>query len=306
MAATGPSGTFLTLLVVLVIVAAGAGAGVLYFFNHPKLPSTPSTVAIGDNVTVNYIGLFASGPQAGKVFDTSIKSVAQNNVTWPKSLEYTPRNASGYTPLPVHVGARAPKSGYEVNGVTYSTVVPGFWQGLVGLAVNQTRTTTFAASLGYGPLNKSCIKSAPLVQTLPVIVTYTPSGFAKANSGVTAAKGVTFKDPTYGWTDVVVSANATAVAVAREPVVGQTVTPFGWSILVRNVSSRVITLQSQLTPASVGSVLGNIANTTVCSSTKFLVWSVDLDAGTFTMNYNREVVGESLTFIVTIVTIVPP
>jgi hypothetical protein len=305
-AATGPSTIFLTVVVVIIIAAAGAGAGVLYLVNHPKRPSTPEKVAIGDNATVNYIGLFASGPETGKVFDTSIKSVAENNVSWPKSLEYSPRNASGYTPLPVHVGPHSPKSGYQVNGVTYSSVVTGFWEGLVGLAVNQTRSTTFAASLGYGALNTSCLKTAPLVQTVPVDVTYTPSGFAKANPGTTAAKGVEFSDPIYGWTDVVASANATAVVVAHDPSVGETVTPFGWTVLVRNISSRVITLQSELTPSSAGNVLGTIANTTVCSSTKFIVWSVDLSAGTFTENYNREVVGESLTFIVTIASILPP
>ncbi len=129
-----PSFALIAILTIVAIVVAGIGAGLLYEFNHPKAPAGPPTVQVGDNVTVNYIGMFGSGPEQGRVFDTSIKSVAENNATWPKSLQYTPRSASGYTPLPVHVGPNTPGSGYTVGNVTYGGVVTGFWEGLLGLA----------------------------------------------------------------------------------------------------------------------------------------------------------------------------
>ncbi len=303
MPASSPSFGFLAVIVVVVIVAAGVGAGLLYLHNHPSLPSGPATVAVGDNVTVNYVGVFGSGPQDGKIFDTSIKAIATDNASYPKSLEYTPRNSSGYTPLPVHVGPNTPSGGYNVSGTTYGSVVPGFWKGLVGLPVNVTRAITVIPSQGYGALNTSCLGTLPLTQKVPTLITYTRSAFSSNYTGVTAAAGVTFKDPTYSWTDVVLSANASSVVVERAPTVGTTTSPYGWPILVANVTSGTITLQSQLTPASVGSVLGSIPGATVCSSTKFLVWSVNLNAGTFVANYNKEVVGETLIFDVTVVAI---
>ncbi len=305
MPAKPPSWRVLAIAVVVVIVAAGVGAGFLYLVNHPKRPASPTLVRVGDNVTVNYIGIFGSGPETGKVFDTSIQAVAEDNATYPKSLEYTPRNTSGYTPLPVHVGPSTPKGGYSLDGMTFGSVVTGFWKGLIGLAVNQTHSITVSPAEGYGSLNTSCLRTAPMSQTLPVDVGYTASAFSKAYSGVSATEGTTFKDPTYGWTDLVLSSNSTNVVVAREPSVGETVKPYGWSILVADVTSSTITLTSQLTPASVGQVLGNMANVTVCSATKFLVWSVDLSAGTFVENYNTEVTGETLIFTVTVTAINP-
>ena len=254
-------------------------------------------------MTVDYIGFFGSGPEVGKVFDTSIKSVATDNATYPKSLEYTPRNSTGYTPLPVHVGPKTPNAGYKNGTLTFGGVVTGFWQGLLGLQVNQSRYVTVPAYKGYGPLNTSCLTTGPLEQTLPTVVVYSPGAFTKAYTGVTAAAGVTFADPTYGWTDTVLSVNSTAVAIERMPYAGETVTPFGWTMLVSNLTSSTLTLQSELTPASAGNVLGNISSTTVCSSTKFVLWGVDLAAGTYTANYNREVVGVTLVFRVTIVAI---
>lgn len=306
MTAGSPSLGLLAFLIAIVLVVAGVGFGLLYEYNHPKRSSGPPTVAIGDNVTVNYIGLFGSGPQIGKVFDTSIKAVATDNASWPKSLEYTPRNSSGYTPLPVHVGSNTPSGGYNVSGVTYLGVVPGFWQGLLGLQVNQTRWATVPANLGYGPLDPACLTTSPLVQTIPAVRSLSPTDFSSDYSGVTAEAGVTFADPTYGWTDTVLSANSTAVVVGLLPYLGETTDPYGWTVVVTNVTSQSITLTSELTPSSVGSVKGSIPGVSVCSTSDFLIWTVNSAAGTFTSNYNRETVGETLIFVVTIVTILPP
>lgn len=306
MAARTPSLAFLAFVTVIVLVVAGVGGGVLFLVNHPKPIATPLTVARGDNVTVDYIGIFASGPEVDKVFDTSLKSVADNNATYPKSLEYSPRNASGYTPLPVHVGPKAPRKGYTVGSLSYGTVVPGFWEGLIGLSVNQSRVVTVPENLGYGPLNASCLVTAPLVQTIPTVLTVTTPTFEKDYGQVKAATGVVFVDPVYQWTDRIASANSTSVVIDREPTVGQAVSPYGWTMRVTNVTSRAITLTSELSDASAGNVLGTIANTTVCSTTKFVVWSVDGPSGTFVENYNREVVGVTLDFVVTIKAIHPP
>jgi len=305
MAAGAPSFVLVAVLISIVIVVGGVGVGLVYEYNHPKASPGPQTVQVGDNVSVNYIGLFGSGPEQGKVFDTSIRAVAQNNATYPKSLQYSPRNVTQYKPLPVHVGP-TPGSGYNVSGVTYLGVVTGFWRGLVGLTVNETRLVTVPPNVGYGPLDVGCLKTVPLVQTIPTVVTLTPGDFVSTYSGATEAAGATFADPVYGWTDTVLSVNASAVVVAREPYIGETTDPYGWTILVTNVTSQEITLWSQLTPASVGHVLGTDLSQQVCSTSSFLIWSVDLAGGTFVENYNREVVGVTLIFEVTVTQILTP
>ncbi len=288
------SRTVLVVLVALVIVGGGATAGVLYYLNHPAAPSGPTRVAVGDNVSVNYIGFFGSSPQVGRVFDTSIYSVALNNATYPKSLEFALRgNASTYTPLTALVG---PTSG----------LVTGFWTGLLGMAVNQTRIISFPASQGYGPQNASCLVSQPLQYTLPTLVTLATAAFATAYPGQSAVAGTQFADPTYGWPVLVLSANATTVVVENLPAVGWTSSPHGWPVTVSNVTATTISLTNVLSPAQNGLVLGHSSTGFSCSGsteTQFIISAVNVGSGTFTENFNREVVGQTLIFQMTIVSI---
>ncbi len=302
-----PSFALIAILTIVAVVVAGVGAGLLYEFNHPKAPAGPPTVQVGDNVTVNYIGMFGSGPEQGRVFDTSIKSVAENNATWPKSLQYTPRSASGYTPLPVHVGPNTPGSGYTVGNVTYGGVVTGFWEGLLGLAGNQTRWASVSPNLGYGPLVQSCVRTANLTFTLPAVVSDTPVEFNTSYPGVPAQAGVRFADPTYSWPDLVISANASTIAVENLPAIGWTSSPNGWPVVVTNVTPQTITLHNELTTSDVGLFQGHVATTSeVCSSSAFIVSAVDLVTGAYSENFNKEVVGQTLIFVVTIVDIHGP
>jgi hypothetical protein len=288
--------TVLAILVVVVVVAGGVGAGLLYFFSHGHAKTLP-TAQLGDNLTVNYIGMFGGGAQAGRVFDTSIYAVVENNATYPKSLEYAHYGTpSSFTPLPV------------TNLGPTSGLITGFWQGLLGLGVNQTRIIVIPEGpLGYWPVNQSCFVSEPLVYSIPTVATYTPSGFTAAFPGVTPTTGLTFPDPVYGWTDFVVSNNATAVVVENLPTVGFSSAPNGWSVTVTNVTATQVTLANDLTPANSGLVLGHSKTGMDCGSstakTQFIVSSVDLATGTFVEDYNPETVGVTLEFQVTIVTL---
>ena len=287
-------------LIEIVLVAAGVGGGLLFEYNHPKPIAPPRTVQVGDNVTVNYIGLFASGPQTGRTFDTSIYSVAVNNVSYPKSLEFSMRGSPGaYAPLPVYVGPSTPSGGYSLDGLTFSSVVTGFWQGLLGLPVNQTRTITFPASEGYGPTDPACLVVRPLTVEVPVLIAVPPQDFSTAYPGANATPGVEFPDPAYGWTDLVLSANATAVVVENLPSVGWAVPGSSWPEVVTAATTGTITVTNELTSANAGRVAGHSA-TQVCSSSQYIVSSVDVQNGTYTEDFNHEVVGQSLTFVVTV------
>ncbi|HXQ78743.1 MAG TPA: hypothetical protein VN819_00780 [Thermoplasmata archaeon] len=301
MVAEKPPRILFVVLVVIVIAAAGAGAAFLYENSKAKSPSPVLTVQAGDNVTVNYIGAFGTGAQQGRVFDTSIYSVATENQSYPKSLEYQSRGAaSAYTPLGVHVGA---SGSYTVGGISFGPVVTGFWQGIIGMVGNQTRTIDIPPSLAYGPQNLSCLVSAPLSLRVTAVSSVPVADFATLFPNVTATPGTVFADPTFGWNDSVFSVNLTTVVVQSLATVGEMSQPNGLPFTVSAVNATTVTLSSQLTPADAGLVLGHVGGSGVCSSTKFIVSEVNLATGTYTENFNPETRGETLDFTVTVVDI---
>jgi len=306
MAERRPSLWVMALLIVVVLVAAGVAAGWLYERNRPGATSGPLTVQLGDNVTVNYIGLFGNNsPEEGRVFDTSLYSVAVDNSTWPKALQFAIRgNATSYGPLGVHVGPSAPSGGYSLNNTTFGSVVTGFWQGLIGLEGNHTRWLTIPPNLGYGALNQSCLVQQKLVYQVPLVTTVAAASFASHYPNITDAVGTMFTDPTYGWTDLVLSLNATSASVENLPPLGFESSKIGWPIKVTNISGGNLTITNDISPADIGRIAGHSA-TTVCSTQSFIVSGIDVGNGTFTENFNREVVGQTLIFGVTVVGIYP-
>jgi FKBP-type peptidyl-prolyl cis-trans isomerase 2 len=307
MAEPKPSRTVTLVAVLLVVIAGGVGFGLLYYENHKLAASHPLTVQIGDNVTVNYIGVFGSSPQVGRVFDTSYYSVAYDNLSWPKSVEFHPHGPTpaNFTPLPVSVGPAVPPAGYTVGNLTFIGVVPGFWQGLLGLAGNQTRYVTVPASLGYGAQNQSCLVSRPLSYTLPATVALTTVEFTSQFPAITPQVGVEFPDPTYGWPDYILSVNSTSVVYENLPTLGAGASVNGLPVAVTNLSSTTITIAYQLTPSNAGLVAGT-STSSVCGATSFIVSQVNAASSTFVANYNSETTGQTLIFIVSVVDIFPP
>ncbi|MGP8072120.1 MAG: hypothetical protein ACLPZM_03200 [Thermoplasmata archaeon] len=305
MAESGPTLTTLVILVVILLVAAGLGIWGANYLLVPRPVTTPTSVQVGDNLTVNYLGQYANGTQAGRVFDTSLYSIYLNNISYPKSLQYTGRGGapSDYTPLPVHVGAF--NGQYNINGVNYSGVVTGFWEGMLGLQVNQTRWVTFPDSLGYQSADPACFQTLPLKFTVPVLTNVAASQFATQYPGVTPAPGVTFKDPTYGWQDLIFSMNSTSITLESLTSVGYVAAVSGWNATVTAVNSTTISLLNDITPQNYGNILGAFATARGCGggqpSTQFIISNVNVGAGTFTENWNSPVAGYSLTFRITIV-----
>jgi len=305
MASKEPSKLLPVVLIVVVLIVAGVGAGLLYYYNSRSTAHPRPEIQLGDNATVNYIGFFGSGPQAGRVFDTSIYSVATNNATYPKSLEFTMRaNASAYTPLPVHVGPNAPSSGYPLNGLSFISVVTGFWQGLLGMPGNQTTSISVPPNLGYGAPVSSCFQNATLAFTVPVQVTLTTGAFSTTYPGKTAAQGTVFADPTYGWPVYVVSANSSRVVLQNQPTIGWSSTTGAWPVEVTAINATTISLVNELTPANAGLVVGH-SSSSVCDASAFIVSAVNLGAGTYSKDFNKEVVGQTLVFVVTVVGVFP-
>lgn len=313
-----PRISWVPFFVVVAVVVASAGAGSAYLYLHSKsaTPASPRLVQVGDNVTVNYIGIYGSGPETGRVFDTSLYTVGTNAASWPKSIEFHARGTqpSNFTPLDVHVGGNTPQSGYSLGNLSFIQVVPGFWQGLVGILPNQTHTIIVPPALGYGYPNPTCQSVQPLTQVLPVVQTLPGKTFSTRYPSALAASGAMFTDPHYGWTVLVLSANASFVTIENLAQVGDTASPAGWTVEVTSVTSTAngtgaITLENRLVPSQAGLIVGkDFQGTGPCSSSsggKFIVTAVDPVHGTYTEDYDQEVVGKTLIFLVTIVNVYP-
>src|SRR4030066_217868 len=84
------------------------------------------TVKTGDNVSVDYIGSLADG----RVFDTSIESVAKaHNLNSPERV---------YSPLNFSVGSQG--------------IIKGLSEGVIGMKIGETRTLTIPPEMAYGPV----------------------------------------------------------------------------------------------------------------------------------------------------------
>jgi hypothetical protein len=311
-----PSRTAFLVFVVVTLVAAGGLAGFAYYHSRPASGPSVLKAQVGGNATVNYIGYFGSGPESGRVFDTSIYSVAINNASYPKSVGFHYRGSeASYTPLGVYLGPNAPSSGYTIGNTTFVSVVTGFWEGLIGVPGNTTHTIDVPPSLGYGPQNPACLRTLPLTYTLPVVATFTAAGFSAVYPGVSPLTGVQFKDPNYGWNVSVLAANSSFVTIENLPYVGYLASPAGWPVLVTGIAGTpdgagAITLVNQLSPTQAGHLLGKDFNSTgPCTSSsngQFIVSAVDASAGTYTENFNEEVQGQVLIFVCTLIDIYPP
>ena len=85
-------------VVVIALVIASGYAAYGAFSTSQDPAESGLKVQIGDQISVNYIGMF----EDGTVFDTSIQSVAENNTLYPKSLSFS--SSAPFNPLPFTVG----------------------------------------------------------------------------------------------------------------------------------------------------------------------------------------------------------
>ncbi|MBM4237864.1 MAG: FKBP-type peptidyl-prolyl cis-trans isomerase [Euryarchaeota archaeon] len=288
--------TFIILIVIL-LVSASSVVILAYQGGQGSQSSPLEKAKWGDTVKVDYIGKLRDG----RVFDTSLWGVASNDALYPKSLSFSLRNQSAYFPLEFRIGT--------------GQMIRGFENGILGMAVGETKVLTIAPKDGYGQLNESKLLTIPLVEEMPVFETLNTSAFVSEFS-VTPVVGLSLKDPKWGWdlTVIEVSMRADRVVIANSPVLGESYkvfgdpegsSPTGWYAEVEyfdssaNGGAGLIMVRHHLTPSDAGYFEGvDQAGQT------FIVHEVDESSGTVVLNYNLEVVGKTLYFTVTLVAIV--
>jgi FKBP-type peptidyl-prolyl cis-trans isomerase 2 len=289
----GLAKTALIIIIVLVMLSASTLVIVLYQGNQDANNKKNRAVANGDTVKVDYVGSLPDG----RVFDTSLSSVA-NDVSVPKALSFNLRTNSSYTPLSFTVGA--------------GTVITGFNNGVIGMKVGETKTVNLSPSDAYGNLVLSKVTNFTLTETKNVYENMTFAQF-KIKYAVTAVAGMTVIDPLYKWPVNVLMANSDAdkVRVQNAPLQGQnylifsnsTASASGWNITVTTVDTvtseaGTIVLVHDIKDSDSGKIQGVDA-----AGTTFILENVNTAAGTATRNANTELVGKTLTFTMTLVSI---
>jgi peptidylprolyl isomerase len=280
------------LIIILIVVLLLSASSVVVLLTIGKTATPSRTVASGDTIKVNYIGTLADG----RVFDTSLYSVASNDALYPKSISFSLRANTSYTPLEFTVG----------NG----DLIKGFESGVIGLSLNETKTLAIPASLGYGAMNLSKLSTFALTESAPVFASMSQASFV-ATYGVTPTAELTVTDPTWGWSAQVMQVNTDAdlVRVWNKPSIHEQLAvfgdpeaakPTGWYAEVISIDTTanggegIIQIQHHLTAADVGKVQGTD------TSGSFIIDQVNLANGTARKNYNGELVGVTIYFSVTL------
>lgn len=270
------------ILFVALVVAVAVVLGAYYVVFTPKAGPTSVVAQQGDSIQIDYIGTFL---ESGLVFDTSHASVARDNASYPKAFSFSWR--ASWTPLTFTIGD--------------GSVIKGFDQGVRGLTAGQATTIVVPASLGYGNADPSKIFVHKLLESVPVRATMNETAFI-AYYETTPVTGAQATDPVYGWPVTVDVLNG-IVTVTNSPVPGQTVRPYGaWAATVlgiddtANSGTGAVWIRNDLDPGQVDLVGGTAPN-----GQQFYLSAVDLNAETYTLNFNRQVVGRTLVFQITVV-----
>jgi len=281
------------------IVVCGALIGYVLYTQSGASKSPSSTVIVaGDLVTMNYTGRLPDG----KVFDTSIYSIAVNNATYPKSLTFSIRDASSYTPFNMTAGK------YGIGGT-----IKGFALGVIGMQEGDHETIEVVPGDGY-EVNANLTHWQMLHEEVPMTERLSTSEFSEAFETSPVPMAIL---PHYFWKwDVqVVEILAGTVLIKHIPTVGQVVYPFGnpddsanpagWPVKVLEYDEieGMITVEHGLSPEDVYNVKGmDIDGKTI------IVTAYNSDNGTFqvgksdpSLGYNAEIAGRTLYFEVTII-----
>lgn len=296
----------LALIVAGIVVAAGAVAYVVYVNSQRIAGGTPYAIAPGDTVTLDYIGRFSDG----RIFDTSIWYVAQDDALYPKSLTFTHRSNDTYKAFSMEAG------NYGSGGT-----IKGFALGVVGLHVGDYKIIEVPPENGYA-VNPMMLRTANLTEYLPVKEQFTVASFQNYFN-TEPIPLTTLSHFFWKWEVLVASVSGDIVTVLSQPTVGSSVYPFGdptatedptgWEVRVLSYDPLAdggtgkIGVQNMLSPEDVYQVKGKDIGGGV-----FIVSAYDATNGTFqihssdsTTGYNGEISGRALFFEVTIIKVEP-
>jgi hypothetical protein len=296
-----PARMIFTIIVVAIVIAFGAIGYVLYTRGGSG-GGSQRTIISGDSVTLDYIGMLPDG----RVFDTSILSVAYDNANYPKSLTFTLRDNESYEPFSMTAG------NYGSGGT-----IKGFALGVLGLQVGDQRTIEIAPEDGY-PLFTDLITTFNITDKIAITELMTEDQY-RSFFDIEPVELDVATHPFWGWNVLVADVSGGYVTIKSQPTVGQSVYPYGnpnigtiptgWEIKVTGYDPAAnggvgeITIQNMVSAEDVYNVMGKDS-----SGNALIIWSFDETNQTFQVHssyndngYNAEISGRPLIFEVTII-----
>lgn len=179
----------------------------------------------GDKVSVDYLGYL----ETDVVFDTSLEKIAKEEAIR-KRPQFTVRGV--YDTLQVYVGSEDPDTKDDYIGT-----VEGFWEGIVGMKVGQSRTVTFHPEKGYGNYVNATINVS---EEITMFETFTLEEFEEYYPEEDIFVSVPFEHHYWGWNVSIHYVNETEdmVKIIHEPDLNQIITAYGWEskVIYKNQS----------------------------------------------------------------------
>lgn len=294
---TGGVDIFLVIVIVAILAIGLLGYQLYLISVSVRSPAQIERAERTDTVEFDYIGAFADG----RVFGTTIKSVATDNISYPKAPSFQYPANGEFSPILFTIGGSIDHKDFHgmAEGGKYLA------DSMIGMAVGETKDVVVPPEQGFGYPSESLRKTRSLIEELPQYESMTLMDYQKRFQQP-ALLGRTIKDPFWQWDVVVYYVNHTTdlVKVRNNPTKGMVVRPYvGWDSKVVEVTSGAneasgkIVVQHLLTEDDAGRVKGTD------SEGDFIVVSVDETRGTFVVDYNDERAGKVLYYQITILSI---
>jgi FKBP-type peptidyl-prolyl cis-trans isomerase 2 len=235
---------------------------------------------------VDYIGSF----EDGTVFDTSYEHVALDDSVYPKSQSFAQHESN--EPLSFVVGE--------------GQMIAGFDKGVIGMAVNQTRTLVIQPDDGYGYPDESRIQNLDLIVSVPILEWSVNTTDFQEIYNIPAVYGATVTSHEYGWNMTVfyIDPISDIVQLRNEPVLHEILhLNEDWLSEVISIDTSAfegvgeIIIKHKLTHEDIGKMFLSP------NGEEFTLLDVDLTTNTASVDFNKEVVGKVLIFRVTLVSI---
>jgi hypothetical protein len=177
------------------------------------------------------------------------------------------------------------------------------------MALNQTKVLTLTPDQAYGSADESLIKSMNLKESIPVFEWFGNVADFIDTFQINPDVGVNVKNIQYGWNMTVyhVEMLSDKVFVRNNPFIGEVINS------VYGSKSRVVSIDSSVNSGTGEIIIQHIiSNDDVGSKyfqdemgNNFKIVSINRAEDTITVDFNRDVVGRTLVFKVTLVSLTP-
>ncbi len=262
---------------VILLLMVGVSVGIYEYnaYTNSGGKSVP-VVQVGDKISVRYYGYIYYGGER-RVFDTNIVDIAKDNVTYPKAVTY--KWSGHFDLLSFKVGS--------------GSMIEGFDEGVRGMKLNETKTIVVPPDKGY-PFSWNKVSNESIYQTVPVVENMSIDQFYQRYAHVNPTTNSVYTDKMYGWNSIVLYVNPikNLVTIQNNPDIGQDYILFNNpSLLIHVDSVRGSTISFHYIIKSLPILLpsGGVID--------------QVNGDHFRINFNQEVAGKTLYFVVTVVKI---